>query len=315
MNPRTYCSALRSLTLPARRSVLRWLIRDTFRQSLSGGVFWLMLAVSLAAVALCLTATVVEGSDGPGHLDLAFGSMQVSLAPGRTVAVHALQGYLVGGIADGVGLLLALMWTAGFLPSFLDANTASVLLAKPIPRWSLLLGKCLGAVAFVAVQDAIFLGGTWLALGLRTGVWDTTCLFCLSLLLLHFAIFFSFSAMLATATRSTVACVFGSILFWLLCWAMNFGRHAFVLLPDLHTAAAGLGHTVELAYWILPKPLDGHLILVGTLQDDYLLSRYLDTRALAQHGGWQPLASVLASCGCALVLLALAAYDFVTAEY
>jgi ABC-type transport system involved in multi-copper enzyme maturation permease subunit len=292
-----------------------WLIRDTFRQSLSAGIFWLMLAVSLACVLLCLTVTVVEGPDDSGHLDLAFGAVQVSLAPGRVVAVRTLEGYLAGWIADGAGLLLALMWTAGFLPSFLDAGTASVLLAKPVPRWSLLLGKCLGAIAFVAVQDALFLGGTWLVLGLRTGIWDLSYLFYLPLLLFHFAAFFSFSAMLATATRSTVACVFGSVLFWLLCWAMNLGRHAFRVLPELQAAASGLGHTVELAYWILPKPLDCHLILLGTLQDDSPLSSVINAPALAEHGAWQPAASLLASCLCALVLLALAVYDFMTAEY
>jgi ABC-type transport system involved in multi-copper enzyme maturation permease subunit len=296
-------------------SALGWLIRDTFRQSFSAGIFWLMLALTLICVLLCLTVTVVEEPEDSARLELAFGTMHVSLAPSRAAAVRTLEGYLAGSIADGAGLVLALIWTAGFLPSFLDAGTTAVLLAKPIPRWSLLLGKCLGAIAFVFVQDILFLTGTWLALGLRTGIWDTTYLLCLPLLLVHFAVFFSFSAMLATATRSTVACVFGSILFWLLCWAMNFGRHAFVVLPELQAAGTSLGRTVELAYWILPKPLDGHLILLGTLQDDFLLSNFINTQALSERGAWQPAASLLASSLCAVVLLALAAYDFVTAEY
>jgi ABC-type transport system involved in multi-copper enzyme maturation permease subunit len=295
--------------------VVAALVRDTFRQSLGSGIFWLMLAGSLASVLLCLTVRVIEIPDGPGHLDLAFGAVQVSLAQGPTAAVRALEGYVAGWIADGLGLLLALVWTAGLLPSFLEASAATVLLAKPIPRWSLLVGKCLGVVAFVAVQDSLLLGGTWLALGLRTGVWDATYLLCLPLLLLHFAIFFSFSALLATVLRSTVACVFGSVLFWLMCWAMNLGRHWFRLLPDLQSAAASLGHGIELGYWLLPKPLDSQLILLGTLQDESLLPRLVDTHALAAGGAWQPAASVLASCLCAVVLLALASYEFLTAEY
>jgi hypothetical protein len=304
MNPLT--------ALPA----LRWLIRDTFRQARGAGVFQLMLTVSLICVALCLTATVVEGADDePGHLDVIFGALSIPLDGGRAEAVRTLQTYLAGWIADAVGLILALTWTAGFLPSFLDASAAAVLLVKPIPRWSLLAGKCLGVLAFVAIQDGIFVGGTWLALGVRTGVWDTTYLLCLPLLLLHFTIFFSFSAMLAVATRSTVASVFGSVLFWLLCWAMNFGRHSLLLIPDLQNAAAGFGHSVEIGYWLLPKPLDCHLVLLNTLRDDHLLSHAINTNTLAERGAWQPVASVLASCACALVLLGLAAYDFVTAEY
>lgn len=304
------------MNLPAVLSTIRWLIRDTFRQSRSAGILWLMLAVTLSCVALCLTVhTVSDSADDAGRLDLAFGAVQVSLDQGPQLAVRTLEAYLAGWFGDGLGLFLALMWTAGFLPSFLDPKSAVVLLVKPVPRWGLLAGKCLGVLAFVAVQYILFVGGTWLALGLRTGVWDAAYLLCIPLLLLHFVLFFSFSAMLATATRSTIACVFGSILFWLLCWAMNFGRHALVLLPELQSAASGLGHTVELGYWLLPKPLDCHLILLGGLQDDPALSSILDTRTLSEHGAWQPLASLLASCACASVLLALAAYDFVTAEY
>jgi hypothetical protein len=303
------------MKLPTALSTVSWLVRDTFRQSRAAGVFWLMLVVSLTSVALCLSVRVVDSGDETGHLELAGGAIQVSLAPGRTAAVHTLEGFLAGWVADGPGLLLALLWTAGFLPSFLEPGSVSVLLAKPIPRWSLLVGKALGAIAFVALQDALFLGGTWLALGLRTGVWDSAYLCCLPLLLLHFAVFFSFSAMLATQTRSTTVCVFGSLLFWLLCWGMNLGRHILRVVPEMQAAASALGHSVELAYWVLPKPLDCHLILMGSLQEDYSLLQVLNPQALASVGAWQPTASLLASCAGGLVLLALAAHDFMTAEY
>ena len=63
---------------------------------------------------------------------------------------------LLGLVADTGGILLALVWTAGFLPTFLEPGAASVLLAKPVPRWSLLAGKFLGILIFVAFQ-ALFL--------------------------------------------------------------------------------------------------------------------------------------------------------------
>ena len=60
-----------------------------------------------------------------------------------------------------------------------------------MPRWSLLAGKFLGVLVFVAAQNALFVGGTWLALGVRTSVWDPTYFLCIPMLLLHFAVFFS----------------------------------------------------------------------------------------------------------------------------
>ena len=43
----------------------------------------------------------------------------------RVSAVHLLELILAGGVADTLGLLLTLVWTAGFLPGFLDGRSVS----------------------------------------------------------------------------------------------------------------------------------------------------------------------------------------------
>jgi ABC-type transport system involved in multi-copper enzyme maturation permease subunit len=229
--------------------------------------------------------------------------------------VHTVEAYLAAGVADVGGLLLALLWTAGFLPGFLEPAAASVLLAKPAPRWLLLVGKTVGVLAFVGLQAILFVGGTWVALGLRTNVWDPSYLLCIPLLLLHFAVFFSFSAMLAVATRSSTACVFGSVLFWIMCWGLNFGRHVTHVVSDLHGVSNILGATTEVAYWVLPKPLDFQLMLSDGLQPGEVFARLVSTASLAEAGVWHPLASAVASASAGVVLFALAAYEFVTADY
>ena len=161
-----------------------------------------------------------------GTLSLAFGAVRVAVARDVRTTVHFLQLILAAGVADTLGLLLTLVWTAGFLPGFLAPQAVAVLLAKPVPRWGLLAGKYVGVLAFVLAQAVYFVGGTWLALALRTGVWDAAYLLSIPLLLLQFAVFFGFSLLLAVCFRSTVVCVFGSIAFWGICWAINFGRHA-----------------------------------------------------------------------------------------
>jgi ABC-type transport system involved in multi-copper enzyme maturation permease subunit len=45
----------------------------------------------------------------------------------------------------------------------------TVLLAKPAPRWAILAGKYLGVVLFVALHATLFVGGTWLGMGVATG--------------------------------------------------------------------------------------------------------------------------------------------------
>src|SRR5439155_22427429 len=129
-------------------------------------------------------------------------------------------------------------------------------------RWSVLVGKCLGVVAFVAVQAVLFVAGTWIALGVSTGVWDGVYWLAVPLLVVNFAVFYAFSAFLAVCTRSTVVSVFGTLLFWLLCWTMNFTHHRVVGfdVPGLTPMAAFL---MDAGYWVLPKPMD----MSGTFVD------------------------------------------------
>lgn len=325
------------MNLPASLLVVRCLARDTFRQSLASRAFWLALGLTGLCVLLCLSVrlegytaarpdgeTELFGADNQpftgmnkdaGTVSVAFGAIRLRQFRDGPAEVVFLQTILAKWGAGAVGLLLVLLWTSGFLPEFLDPRAATVLLAKPVPRWGLLAGKCLGVLAFVAFQGATFLAATWLALGARTGVWDGAYFLCLPILLLHFAVFFSFSALLAVATRSTVACVFGSALFWVLCAATNLGRHAAHGLAELRGLTPHFGRALELAYWALPKPLDFHAVLLGALGAEDATAGPVSFPALAAQGAWSPAASLAASALCGLALLACAAYDFVKADY
>jgi hypothetical protein len=297
--------------------VIRWLVRDTFRQTLADGVAWLALGVSVACVLACLTVTVEPATDVqvPAQKVQALGGLvDVTIAGDRATAGRVLHASLAGLFADTAGVLLLLLWTAAVLPGFLAPSAITVLLAKPVPRWSLIAGKCLGVLAFVAAQALVFVAGTALALGWRVG-WEGAYLWCLPLALVQFVVFFSFSAMLAVATRSTVASLFGTFVFWMLCWAMNLGRHALHSAAQLREAAGSLGRSSEFGYWLLPKPLDMHLILANALGAPPPTAQWLNLPRLAEQGLWQPGWSVLASLAFAGVLFVVAAYDFLSVDY
>src|SRR5262249_31797731 len=144
-------------------------VRDTFRQSLAYGIFWILLGVSLLCILICVSVGV-SGSTAlsypgeqpeflprhdaevakaaqykvpvvRGELTIGFGAWHIPLARDDRSAVRFLQLVLAGGVADTLGLLLTLIWTAGFLPGFLEDRAVSVLLAKPLARWQLLAGK------------------------------------------------------------------------------------------------------------------------------------------------------------------------------
>jgi hypothetical protein len=334
------------MNLPAVLFLFRWLIRDTFRQARANGILWLMLGVSGLCAVFCLSvgtenlplkprgdiparmpeqsATRIERDNREGSgvdlidgkLHLGFGAVTVERVAGyREDAVRYVQLVVLGLVADTGGILLALIWTAAFLPTFLEPGNASVLLAKPAPRWSLLLGKYVGVLVFVAFQAAVFVGGVWLALGARTGVWDGTSWLALPVLLFHFAVFFSFSALLAVLTRSTVACVFGSLLFWLLCLGMNLGRHSVWTVKEFRELPPSFGVLVDTGYWLLPKPADLGVLLVDALHAGDDFHRTFDLPALENANAWHPELSLLASGLFALFALALAGREFSTTDY
>jgi ABC-type transport system involved in multi-copper enzyme maturation permease subunit len=296
--------------VPVSFAVLRWMIRDTFLQSLASRIFWVMLLVSVLCIILCLSSSVDDGG-----LTVWFGTVAVRPDLSPADAIHFLQLLLAGGVADTTGLLLALVWTAGFLPAFLEPSAAAVLLAKPVPRWSLLLGKYLGVLVFVGFQAVVFVGGTWLALGWRTGTWDAGYLLAVPILLLHFAIFFSFSTFLAVVTRSTVACVLGSILFWLVTWGLNLGRLALVHYQQRYTLSRLARGSVEVSYWILPKPGDIGLLLTDALQTDRPLGPLLAIGSIPTLGGLSLALSIISSLLFAGAVLALAIYEFLSTDY
>jgi len=178
-----------------------------------------------------------------------------------------------------------------------------------------LVGKYLGVLTFVAFQALVFVGATWLALRLRTGIWDEAYLLCIPLLLLHFSVFFSVSALLAVYTRSTVACVFGSILFWLMCWGMNYGRHALVSLPEMEAATGSLRFLAEAGYWLLPKPADLGLILFDALQAGNHFGKMPPFQTVQSQGAFHPELSVLTSFLFTGIILSAAAWRFLTTDY
>ena len=332
------------MNLPAAILVIRWLVWDTFRQSIASRLFWLMLFISFLSVVFCIgTATVdlpLRPTDEPGErlpgsavtkgdanthgvdvidgkLTFLFGAISIPHQTHyRDDVVRWFQLILAGGVADTVGLLFALIWTAAFLPTFLEPGSVTVLLAKPIPRWSLLAGKYLGVIAFVAFQVGVFVVGTWLALGLKTGIWSPYYLLCIPLVVLHFAIFFSFSVFLAVWTRSTIACVFGSLLFWFLCWGMNFGRHASrVSVTDSPEMSAGYSGALELGYWILPKPFDMGYLLAQAVKAGKYFPIDAQLQAVQNQGALHLDASLITSLVFAVVMLGVAGYEFVKSDY
>lgn len=332
------------MNLPEAIRTVRWMVRDTFRQSLHTKLFWVMLGVTAVCTAFCASVRVsgapvrAEGDplytlpkdeakrigeaevlgDGVqikgGEISFGFGAVKAPVGKTKEDSVRFVQVWVAGVVADSLGVLLALIWTAGFLPTFLEPHSATVLLAKPAPRWAVLVGKYLGVVGFVAVQAVLFVGGTWFALAVATGVWDAAYWLAVPLLVVNFAIFYAVSAFIAVCTRSTVAAAFGALLFWVLCWAMNFTHHHLTTDP-VSGLGGGAKFLLDTGYWFLPKPLDLSGIFFDAMNANGLYSQADELTLLKASGRFHPEASVAASAGFAAATLGFAAYELHMTDY
>ncbi len=250
-----------------------------------------------------------------GKLYLGFGMIEVTRSRQASDAVRFLEVLLASTMCGMIGMVLAIIWTAGFLPTFLEPSAAAVLLVKPVPRWQLIIGKYLGVVIFVGIQVFLFVLLTWLALGWRTGVWDLNYLTTIPVMTLQFAIFYSFSVMLAVVTRNTVACAFGTLLFFAMCIVMNTARHSLVL----HTGEPGyltsMPAMVEAGYWFLPKPVDLVILLSSSMDASNYFQQIFEYHALQERGAFQPLWSLAASCLFMIASVWIGAVQFNEIDY
>ena len=248
-------------------------------------------------------------------MTVGFGAMTIPMARGPEDSVRALELVLVGLAADTAGVLLALLWTAGFLPTFLEPQSATVLLAKPCPRWAILVGKYLGVVGFVTLHAALFVGATWLALGVSTGVWYGAYWLAVPLLAVNFAVFYAVSAFLAVCTPQHRG---------------QRVRHAALLAAgvgdELHPAPPG---RVPARGAERNGPVPDRSRLLGgaeaarfgraVLRRDARRAVRRPGRGVAPprraQGKYDPAASVAASAAFAAVTLGLAAYEFEMTDY
>ncbi|EDM81849.1 hypothetical protein PPSIR1_05263 [Plesiocystis pacifica SIR-1] len=134
--------------------------------------------------------------------------------PHKQRAVEALIS-AVSGMVFTISMLLFIAAASGYFPSMLDAGAIDIVLAKPVERWKVYLGKYLGGLALFA--SALFACYTlmFLGLGIRTGVWAMDVFLVMPLQLLAAATLFALLALIGVITRSTNLCMILGFVYYL----------------------------------------------------------------------------------------------------
>lgn len=125
--------------------------------------------------------------------------------------------------------ILALISTASLIPDFVAGGSIDLVLSKPIGRLRLFLTKYATGLLFVGLQVAVFALASFLVIGIRGGAWEWRIFLAVPLVLLFFSFLYCVCALIGLVTRSTIAALLLTILFWFVVFLVHTAEQSLLL--------------------------------------------------------------------------------------
>ncbi|MFN5945769.1 MAG: ABC transporter permease [Phycisphaerae bacterium] len=199
------------------------LLLDTYRQLNSQKLFWITLILS--GVIVAGFAAIGINENGVTLLWFQIGSfggaLTSDLISPATLYKQMFVNFGVGFWLGWLATILALVSTAGMIPSFIAGGAIELTLSKPISRVKLFLYKFLMGLLFTALQVGVFSVACFLLIGIRGGDWQPKVFLAIPLVVLFYSYLFSICALLGLVTRSTMAALLLTLLCWLGLFSLN----------------------------------------------------------------------------------------------
>jgi len=162
------------------------LIKDTFREALSRKIFWGLFGLSTLMILFFLFVLKIDIVAGATATISLFGR-----SSGRTQNVDRLVQGAFGFVATFLytfAMALAVLASAGLVPSVLEPGRIELILSKPVSRTHILLGRYAGNVLVVGTNIAYLVLGVWLIFGIKTGLWPPAFLLTIPTTIFIFAV-------------------------------------------------------------------------------------------------------------------------------
>lgn len=125
--------------------------------------------------------------------------------------------------------ILALVSTASLIPDFVAGGSIDLVLSKPVGRLRLFLTKYATGLLFVALQVSVFAAASFLVIGIRGGAWEPRIFLAIPLVVLFFSFLYCVCALIGLRTRSTIAALLLTLLFWLLVFIVHASEQSVLL--------------------------------------------------------------------------------------
>jgi ABC-type transport system involved in multi-copper enzyme maturation permease subunit len=197
------------------------LFHAAYRELNARKLFWITMVIS----GLLVVAFAIVGINKTG-LTVLWWEFEIPMLNSRVLPpdVFYKQIFAYAGVPYWLAWLatiLALVSTSSIVPDMVSGGSIDILLSKPIGRTRLFLTRYCTGLLFVIVQVTVFTLGCFLVIGIRGGAWEPWILIAIPLVVLFFSYLFSMCALVGLLTRSTIASLLVTILFWLFIFGAN----------------------------------------------------------------------------------------------
>lgn len=207
------------------------LLVDAYRELNARKMFWISLGISALAIGLFALLGI-----SPNGLTII--GMELPLKPQQFWYKFAYSYIVVFWWLSLGSMVLALISTASIFPELIASGSIDLYLSRPIGRFRLFLTKYLGGMMFVVLQVTVFAVGSYLAFGLRAGQWRPSLFLIIPLTTLLFSYLFAVCVLAGVVTRSTLAALLITGVFWAACIIGNLVERKMFEVRAARSAAA-----------------------------------------------------------------------------
>jgi len=205
------------------------LLHDSWRLLLSRKLFWITFAINLLVVLLYASIGFTDKG-----VSILFGLYEIEdprFRAGLPLAKALYRGifsdFIVTTWLAWIATGLALVSTTSIFPDFLADGAIDLVISKPIRRAKVFLVKFAGALLFVLLQVTVFSTGAFLAYGWRLGEWNWAIFLAIPIVTVFYSYLYGFNVLMAMVSRSSIAALIFTALFWLALFFVQSGEGLF----------------------------------------------------------------------------------------
>lgn len=194
---------------------------DAYRELNARKLFWITMALNIVVV--FIFGGLGINDRGPSFLHWTFDNDFFNTTMISKELFYKIQ-FTQWGIPvwlSWIAAILALISTAGMFPDLISGGVIETMLSRPVSRWRLFLSKYLAGLLFVALQVTVFSTGCFLVMWIRGGSIEPSLFLAIPIVVLFFSYLFSVCALVGLVTRSTIAALLITILFWFMVFIAN----------------------------------------------------------------------------------------------